>query len=99
MTLTVGSIRNLTQDQFVGDFEQHLERDMTDHPEHYTNRKMECWDWYEKAMTPEEFVGAMKNNIWRYTYRCGYKDDAIQDLTKAIRYLERWIRFIKEREE
>jgi hypothetical protein len=73
-----------------------LKRDLTNHPDHYTNRKMECWDWYEEAMTPEEFVGAMKNNVWKYTYRCGSKDDSIQDLTKAVRYLERWIRFIEE---
>jgi hypothetical protein len=65
-------------------------------PHHYTTRELECWDWYEKAMTREEFVGAMKNNIWKYTYRAGNKEDAVGDLQKAITYIERWIRYLKE---
>lgn len=66
------------------------------HPTHYTNRKAECWYWYEQAMSEEEFVGAMKNNIWKYTYRCGHKDDNIKDLEKAKAYIDRWIKFIKD---
>ena len=72
-----------------------MSKDMTEHPEHYTHSKMECWDWYELAMTSEEFVGAMKNNIWKYTYRCGHKNNDIEDLRKVINYAKRWIRFIE----
>jgi len=62
-------------------------------PDHYTHGKVECWNWYEMAMTPEEFRGAMKNNIWKYTFRSGHKDPIVKDLRKAIAYLERWIKY------
>ena len=69
------------------------------HPPHYMHGKIECWNWYEQAMSNEEFIGAMKNNIWKYTYRCGHKEDDIQDLNKAINYLKRWIKFINDSKE
>ena len=62
-------------------------------PAHYTYGQVECWDWYEMAMTPEEFRGAMKNNVWKYTFRAGRKGSAIPDLKKAIAYLKRWIEY------
>lgn len=62
-------------------------------PDHYTYGRVECWDWYEMAMTPEEFRGAMKNNIWKYTFRAGKKGPSIPDLKKALSYIQRWIKY------
>lgn len=68
-------------------------KDELKHPEHYTHGKAECWDWYEAGMSDDEFRGAMKNNIYKYTYRAGHKGDTVKDLGKAIQYLKRWIEF------
>lgn len=62
-------------------------------PEHYNYTKIECWDWYELAMSDDEFRGAMKNNIWKYTFRSGHKGNPVGDLKKARAYLDRWIKF------
>jgi hypothetical protein len=72
-----------------------MNQDIIDHPKHYTYAKVECWNWYECAMSDEEFRGAMKNNIWKYTFRAGHKDneEAIKDLEKAKAYINRWIKF------
>ena len=76
-------------------------KDMVNHPNHYTNTGIpsgiECWDHYELAMTPDEFRGAMKNNLYKYIFRAGHKDPArqIEDLKKCIAYLNRWIKFEK----
>jgi len=75
------------------------EKDMLDHPEHYTTGNMsgiECWDHYELAFNEDEFRGAMKNNLYKYIFRVRKKGDQvkfIEDLGKCIRYLERWIKF------
>lgn len=68
------------------------DNDVVTHPGHYTHNKIECWDWYELAMTDEEFRGAMKNNIWKYTFRYLHKN-GIEDLKKAEFYLQRLIKF------
>lgn len=76
--------------------EDPVDKYVIDHPSHYTegpDSGIECWDWYELAMKADEFRGAMKNNVWKYTYRAGKKDDKVKDLRKAIAYLERWIKF------
>jgi hypothetical protein len=66
-------------------------------PKYYTRKDIpsgiECWDHYELAMTPEEFRGAMKNNIYKYIFRAGHKEDLIKDLEKALVYLKRWLRY------
>lgn len=35
------------------------------------------------------FVASMKFNIMKYTVRAGHKDDAFEDIDKAIEYLNR----------
>lgn len=62
-------------------------------PVHYNEgRKVEHWDWQELGLTDEEFRGAMKYNIWKYTSRYLQKN-GMQDLGKAQAYLDRLKRF------
>jgi hypothetical protein len=74
------------------------ETDVIDHPSHYAEAGIpsgiECWDWYELAMTEEEFTGHMKGNVLKYTFRAGRKQNAIEDLEKARAYLKRWITYL-----
>jgi hypothetical protein len=72
--------------------------DMIDHPAHYAEANIpsgiECWDWYELAMTPEEFTGHMKGNVLKYIFRAGKKQYIVEDLEKARAYLKRWTKYL-----
>ena len=70
--------------------------EMTDHPDHYTHREVECWDWYEQVMTDEEFCGHMKGLICKYLYRVGHKLDDEEDLEKIRVYTKRWIKKLRD---
>ena len=63
--------------------------DPVNYPAHYTDGAIECIDAMQAALTPEEFRGFLKGQIFKYTWRLGKKDDALQDLGKALRYGER----------
>jgi len=74
------------------------EEDVVLHPNHYAEADIpsgiECWDWYELAMTEEEITGHFKGNALKYIFRAGKKGNAIQDLEKARNYLARWIGYL-----
>lgn len=63
--------------------------DLVNHPPHYTSKDVECIDWIEMMLTPEEFKGYLKGNVLKYTWRCEQKGKPIQDTGKAGWYLER----------
>jgi len=50
-------------------------------------------DDFEDAHPPEEFRGAMRFNVGKYTRRAGKKGDVIEDIDKIIDYCERWKAF------
>ena len=58
-------------------------------PDHYQGG-IECIDAIEEALTPEEFVGFCKGNVFKYLWRCN-KKNGIEDLQKAKWYLDRLI--------
>ena len=62
--------------------------DMTKHPDYYTSGSKEVIDIAHEALTDDEFTGAMKFNIIKYTDRVGLKDDPEQELDKAINYTD-----------
>jgi hypothetical protein len=74
------------------------EEDVVLHPNHYAEADIpsgiECWDWYELAMTEEEITGHFKGNALKYIFRAGKKGNAIEDLEKARNYLARWIGYL-----
>lgn len=65
--------------------------DDVNHPSHYTDGKIECIDYIQDKLTPEEFQGFCKGNALKYISRAGKKnpDKYNEDLKKAIFYLER----------
>ena len=71
-------------------------KDIVIQPSHYTNRGMECWDWYQIVMTKEEYHGAMKANVYKYMYRAGQKLNTLEDLKKARAYLTHLIETIEK---
>ena len=48
--------------------------DMIKHPDYYTSGSKEVIDIAHEALTDDEFTGAMKFNIIKYTWRVGKKD-------------------------
>lgn len=65
------------------------EFDPVNHPQHYASGSLECIDWIESMLTEEEFRGYLKGNVLKYVWRHEDKGKPVQDLSKAIWYLER----------
>lgn len=64
--------------------------DAVNHPHHYTMGKIECIDYIQDKLTPEEFRGFIKGNVIKYITRERLKN-GMQDLKKAKWYLDRLI--------
>ena len=62
--------------------------DMVKHPDHYMNGQKELIDIMHELLTPEEFTGAMKFNIIKYTLRVGKKDAPQQEMGKVVNYAD-----------
>jgi hypothetical protein len=64
---------------------------MTDNisnPPHYRQGWIECIDAIESALTPEEFAGYCKGNVFKYVWRERHKAGG-DSLAKAEWYLKR----------
>lgn len=67
--------------------------DRVEHPKHYTAQVpgIECWD-------VTQHFNFNRGNAIKYVWRAGSKDDLIEDLKKAIQYINHEIaRVVKER--
>lgn len=69
------------------------EKELVNSPDHYKSNGMEAIDVIEGFG-----LGFNLGNATKYILRCGKKDDAIQELKKAIWYLEREISNRRENE-
>lgn len=58
-------------------------------PPHYNTGNIECIDAIQESMSPEAFKGYCKGNALKYIWRASYKGKPIEDLHKAIWYIER----------
>ena len=56
---------------------------MADSPAHYTRGAIEVWDFIR-----DQGLNYHLGNAIKYICRAGHKDSAVQDLKKAIHYLE-----------
>ena len=69
--------------------------DMVNHPKHYNKHGVECIDAIRATLTDEEFRGYCKGNVLKYTWREQYKN-GLEDLEKAMWYLERLVNDIRK---
>ena len=69
-----------------------IEEDPVNHPSHYTGGGIECLDALEASMTPIEYAGFLKGQVFKYLWRYRLKGNPVQDLSKARFYLDRLIR-------
>lgn len=65
----------------------HLE-DNVNHPNHYASSTIECIDAMEAMLTPEQFIGYLRGNIFKYQWRYE-KKNGIEDLKKSQWYLKK----------
>ena len=70
--------------------------DPVNHPSHYCQGKIECIDFIQ-----DKKMNFCRGNAVKYIVRAGLKDPAkeIEDLEKAVFYLNREIATLKERNE
>ena len=59
--------------------------------DYYRRGKIECWDFIRK-----QGLNFHLGNAIKYICRAGYKDSKIQDLEKAIHYLENELHYEEE---
>lgn len=67
------------------------DEDAVNHPSHYKAGGIEAIDYIQAKLSPEEFAGYCRGNMLKYISRVGLKDDAAQDMRKALWYGERWL--------
>jgi hypothetical protein len=64
--------------------------DNVNSPAHYGNGSIECIDYIEDFLNPDEFQGYLRGNIAKYLHRWPYKNGT-EDLKKAQWYLNKLI--------
>lgn len=74
--------------------EKIMEKDPVN-PSHYTQGKIECIDAIEAALTPEEFRGFLKGNVYKYMWRHKNKN-GLEDVKKGDWYYARLIKNLEE---
>ena len=74
------------------------EYDPVERPEHYTHGKYECIDVMTDIFSKEQLKGFCLCNAFKYLYRCEHKDNCLQDVKKAIWYLNKYISICEERD-
>ena len=67
-----------------------MANDMVNHPQHYTDGKIECIEYIQDKLTPEEFKGYIKGNVIKYLTRERHKNGE-EDIRKAQWYLNRLV--------
>ena len=55
---------------------------------HYNELEIQPIEVMQALLTPAEFLGFLKGNIIKYSYRCGKKDDPKSERAKFERYTE-----------
>ena len=69
--------------------------DNVNSPKHYTTGGIECIDYIQDKLTPEEFRGYIKGNVLKYITRERHKNGD-EDLKKAKWYLDRLISTVEQ---
>jgi hypothetical protein len=70
--------------------------DAVQRPPHYNTGSIECITAIEASMSSLEFQGYCKGNCIKYLWRYQYKGKPLEDLQKALWYLEKLIKTQEE---
>jgi len=75
-----------------------MREDEVNKPPHYNKGKVECIEAIEAMLTPEEYLGYLRGNSFKYRWRFRYKKEAHSDLLKAQWYDKKVLDFYIENE-
>jgi transcriptional regulator with XRE-family HTH domain len=89
--LVIAETLGVTREDIVKDKEDMIKKEMVNHPSHYNMGKYEAIDVIE-----DWNLGFNLGNTVKYISRAGHKDDIVQDLKKALWYLEREIKRLEK---
>ena len=70
------------------------ELDQVNHPAHYTQGGVECWDAMQACMSEQEFAGYLRGCAIKYLWRCTDKGTCAQDLQKARAYVDKLVELV-----
>lgn len=63
---------------------------MVDHPQHYNNGGIECIDAMISAYGKESVAHFCLISAFKYIWRCQHKNALVEDIDKAIWYLNKY---------
>ena len=66
--------------------------DNVNHPAHYTTGGIECIDAMVASQGYECVMDYCLCNAFKYIWRCQHKGKRVEDIEKAIWYLQKWIK-------
>lgn len=72
--------------------------DNVNHPMHYAGGGIECIDAMEAAFGKAEVASFCKLNAFKYIWRCFHKEDGVEDVEKALWYLNRYKELVQSDE-
>ena len=64
--------------------------DNVNHPAHYTSGGIECIDGMVAAFGREYVMHYCLCNAFKYIWRCEHKGKRVEDIQKAVWYLNKW---------
>ena len=73
-----------------------VRQDIINSPGHHADSTIECIDAMEAMMTPEQFIGYLRGNVFKYQWRYE-KKNGIEDLKKAQWYLDKLVSKVNEK--
>lgn len=72
------------------------EQDNVNHPAHYTSGGIECIDGMVAAFGREYVMHYCLCNAFKYIWRCEHKGKRVEDIQKAVWYLNKWQSLVSE---
>lgn len=70
-------------------------KDNVNHPKHYTGN-IECIDAMTQCFGADNVKNFCKLNAFKYLWRCQNKNNEIEDVKKAIWYLNKYVELTKK---
>ena len=68
-----------------------LKSDPVNRPAHYTAGSIECIDYMQDVLTPDEFRGYLRGQVIKYQHRLMAKGNPAQDAAKLAWYANRLV--------
>lgn len=79
------------------DVQDEEKKEMVNHPKHYGgDTQYECIKVLKAWLSPDEYKGFLKGNAIKYLCRTGKKDETVQELKKALWYIQKLIEVEEE---